>query len=70
MSSVTTGTMKGYVFVGDNHAELREVPIPTIGYGEALGRLVHEQAFRLRAEGPRDRQHRLLAARQVDSPLV
>jgi alcohol dehydrogenase len=39
MRSVTTGTMKGYVFVGDNHAELREVPIPTIGYGEALVRM-------------------------------
>jgi alcohol dehydrogenase len=38
MSSVGTGTMKGYVFAGDGRAELREVPVPEIGYGEALVR--------------------------------
>ena len=39
MATVMTGTMRGYVFVGDNRAELRRLPIPTIGHGEALVRM-------------------------------
>ena len=36
MSSVTTSTMKGYVFAGGGRAELRTLPIPKLGHGEVL----------------------------------
>ena len=39
MSTVTMGTMRGYVFAGDNRAELRDVRVPAIGHGEALVRM-------------------------------
>ncbi len=39
MGGVTAGTMKGYVFAGKGQAELRELPVPEIGYGEALVRM-------------------------------
>jgi threonine dehydrogenase-like Zn-dependent dehydrogenase len=39
MNPVRTGTMKGYVFAGGGRAELREVPVPALGYGEALVRM-------------------------------
>jgi threonine dehydrogenase-like Zn-dependent dehydrogenase len=37
--SVTTGTMRGYVFAGEGRAEMREIPLPRITYGEALVRM-------------------------------
>jgi threonine dehydrogenase-like Zn-dependent dehydrogenase len=39
VGTVMNGTMKGYVFAGDNRAELRDVPVPAIGDGEALVRM-------------------------------
>lgn len=31
--------MRGYVYAGDGRAELRELPVPEVGYGEALVRM-------------------------------
>jgi alcohol dehydrogenase len=39
MSGAATGTMRGYVFAGGGRADLREIPVPEIGYGEALVRM-------------------------------
>jgi alcohol dehydrogenase len=39
MGVTTVRTMKGYVYAGDGRAELRDVPVPTIAYGEALVRM-------------------------------
>jgi alcohol dehydrogenase len=39
MSTVMTGTMRGYVFAGEHRAELRQVPMPAVGPGEALVRM-------------------------------
>jgi len=31
--------MRGYVYAGEGRAELRELPLPTLGHGEALVRM-------------------------------